>query len=143
MTPVMFHTIGTIHTPYERRGDAPRQGGLEPDVRGTAELFPEYARGLRDLDGLSHVILIFHFDRAKEGALEATPPGHTHSRGVFASRSPSRPNGIGLTVVRLLGVEGNRVLFGGPDMLDGTPLLDIKPFVPRFDSPVGARAPEL
>jgi len=102
-------------------------------VRGTVEVAPEFADGLADLDGFSHVVLIYHFHRSQGFDLRVTPFLDTVKRGLFATRAPRRPNAIGLSVVRLLGIEGNRIEVQDLDILDGTPLLDIKPYVPEFD----------
>jgi tRNA-Thr(GGU) m(6)t(6)A37 methyltransferase TsaA len=97
------------------------------------ELLPEFAEGLRDLEGFSHVYLIYVFDRAEGGKLLVRPFLDDQMRGVFATRAPSRPNPIGLSIVELLEVEGSTLLVDGVDVLDGTPLLDIKPYSARFD----------
>ena len=102
-------------------------------VRGTVEVAPEFADGLADLDGFSHVVLIYHFHRSQGFDLRVTPFLDTEKRGLFATRAPRRPNAIGLSVVCLLGIEGNRIAVQDLDILDGTPLLDIKPYVPEFD----------
>jgi tRNA-Thr(GGU) m(6)t(6)A37 methyltransferase TsaA len=109
-------------------------------VEGTAEVWPEFAAGLQDLAGFSHVILIYHFHQAGPTRLTVTPFLDTASRGVFATRAPTRPNPIGLSIVRLLGVEGNSLRLGNVDILDGTPLLDVKPYVADFDRPQQTRS---
>lgn len=132
-------SIGTIHTPYTELGRIPRQGALAADVEGAIELDPAYRDGLADLDGFSHIVLLFAFHRSSGSRLRETPATSTQSRGLFATRSPRRPNPIGMTVVRLLEVAGDRLRVAGVDMLDGTPLLDIKPHVPGIDCVSGAR----
>ncbi|MBN2054193.1 tRNA (N6-threonylcarbamoyladenosine(37)-N6)-methyltransferase TrmO, partial [bacterium] len=102
-------------------------------VEGAIELFGEYSEGLLDLDGFSHIIVIFHFHRAGPCRLRRASIWEERERGVFAIRAPSRPNPIGLSVVRLLEVQGTRLRIADLDMLDGTPVLDIKPYVPRID----------
>jgi tRNA-Thr(GGU) m(6)t(6)A37 methyltransferase TsaA len=102
-------------------------------VRGTVEVFPEFADGLADLDGFSHVVLLFHLHRSRGYELRVVPYLDTVERGLFATRAPRRPNPIGLSVVRLVGIEGNLVTVEDLDILDGSPLLDIKPWVPEFD----------
>jgi tRNA-Thr(GGU) m(6)t(6)A37 methyltransferase TsaA len=129
-----FRTIGVIHTPFEHTEGMPIQPSGAKGIRGTVEVLPEFAEGLKDLDGFSHVTLIFHLHRAKEHRLVVVPFMDTEPRGVFATRAPSRPNPIGLSTVRLIAVRGNTLEIEGVDMLDGTPLLDIKPYVPEFDS---------
>ena len=126
--------IGVIRTPFATKDDAPIQGAFRPDAEGTVDVFPEFADGLADIDGFSHLILLYEFDRAAPVELvRQTFLGDT-PHGLFATRHPARPNGIGLTVVRLLGREAALLRVGGIDVLDGTPLLDIKPYIPRFDS---------
>lgn len=125
--------IGVIRTPFGEPADAPTQGAFEPDSEGTVEVFDEYAEGLTDVEGFSHLILIYKFHKAKPPASIVKPFLVDELKGVFATRSPRRPNAIGLTVVRFLGREGNVLRVAGVDMLNGTPLLDIKPYVPDFD----------
>jgi tRNA-Thr(GGU) m(6)t(6)A37 methyltransferase TsaA len=106
---------------------------------GTVDLLPEYAAGLRDLEGFSHILLVYHFHRSRGFALSVTPYLDTVPRGLFATRAPNRPNPIGLSLVRLVRIEGSRLHVENLDVLDGTPLLDIKPHVPEFDCAPGAR----
>ena len=112
----------------------PRSTHQAAGVGGTVELFEDYRAGLKDLEGFSHVILIWQFDRSVGYHLEARPPKQTDSKGVFATRSPNRPNPIGLSIVRLERIENGVLHVNGVDMLDGTPLLDIKPYIPVTDS---------
>jgi tRNA-Thr(GGU) m(6)t(6)A37 methyltransferase TsaA len=132
--------IGVIHTPFLSREGMPRSASQAAGIRGKVELFEEYRGGLKDLDGFSHVILIWHLDRSEGFRLEVVPPRQTQTRGLFATRSPNRPNPIGLSIVRLDRIEDGLLYFGGVDMLDGTPLLDIKPYIPASDSIPDARA---
>lgn len=125
--------IGAIHTPYATKEEAPIQGNFCPEGEGRVEVFPEYAAGLKDIEGFSHLFLLYLFDRAGEVELVRPTFLDDEAHGVFACRHPCRPNGIGLTAVRLLAREGNALRVGGVDVLDGTPLLDIKPYVRRFD----------
>ncbi len=127
--------IGTIRTPFLDPSGTPVQGGLATQTEGTLELDPAYAEGLADVDGYSHLILLYAFDRCPSCRLTVTPYLDDTPRGLFATRAPCRPNPLGLTVVRLLAVDGLRLRVAGVDMLDGTPLLDIKPYVSRFDGP--------
>lgn len=129
--------IGLIRTPFTDRAGMPIQPPGAAGVRGTVELLPEYAEGLRDLDGFSHVILLYQFHQSEGFTLSVTPFMDTQPRGLFATRAPKRPNPIGLSVVRLIGVEGTVLAIEGIDVLDGTPLLDIKPYVRKFDCPEG------
>jgi tRNA-Thr(GGU) m(6)t(6)A37 methyltransferase TsaA len=111
----------------------PLQSVAAETVRGRIEVLPEFAPGLKDLDGFSHVHVITHLHRGAPGGLEVMPFLDDTPRGVFATRSPRHPNPIGLSVVRLIAVEGATLEVAGVDLVDGTPVLDIKPYVPRFD----------
>jgi len=111
----------------------PLQAVAAAGVAGAIEILPEYAAGLRDLDGFSHLHLLTHLHRARPGELEVVPFLDDRTRGVFATRAPGRPNPLGLSVVRLLEVAGSTVHVSGLDLLDGTPVLDLKPYVPEFD----------
>lgn len=133
MKEIRYRPIGVIRTPFESPEGVPIQPAAAKGVVGRVELEPGLAEGLKDLDGFSHVILIYHFDRARPAALRVKPFLDSTERGVFATRSPARPNAIGFSVVRLLGVEKNFLHVENVDIVDGTPLLDIKPYVPRFD----------
>jgi tRNA (adenine37-N6)-methyltransferase len=133
VTLVEYRPIGVIHTPLEEPAGTPIQPSRGRGVRGTVEVFPEYADGLADLDGFSHVVLLYHFHRSRGHELRVTPYLDTVERGLFATRAPRRPNPIGVSVVRLVGIDGNVMTIEDLDILDGTPLLDIKPYVPEFD----------
>ena len=126
--------IGVIRTPFATKDDTPIQGAFRPEAGGTVEVFAEYAEGLADIDGFTHLILLYEFDRAAPVEMVRQTFLGDVPHGLFATRHPARPNGIGLTVVSLLGHEGTTLRVGMIDVLDGTPLLDIKPYVPRFDS---------
>lgn len=126
--------IGIIRTPHRQAEGTPVQAALAAGVAGTVEVCPEYAAGLQDLNGFERIWLMYWFDRAKAAELMVTPYLDTVARGLFATRAPCRPNPIGLSCVRLVRVEGNVLHVEGVDMLDGTPLLDIKPYVPAFDA---------
>jgi tRNA (adenine37-N6)-methyltransferase len=126
--------VGIIHTPHKSKEETPVQGAFHPDAPGSVELFPQYAEGLKDIELFSHIVLVYHFDRAGRVELVRKPFLDDVPHGIFATRHPCRPNGIGISTVRLLGCEGNVLRVSGIDVLDGTPLLDIKPYVPRFDS---------
>jgi tRNA-Thr(GGU) m(6)t(6)A37 methyltransferase TsaA len=126
--------IGVIHTPFKQREDMPIQPAGATDVEGSVELFSEYRPGLRDLDGFSHLILLYQFHMSQGFSLEVVPFMDTRPRGLFATRAPRRPNPIGLSVVRLETIEDGILAVRNVDILDGTPLLDIKPYVPEFDA---------
>jgi tRNA-Thr(GGU) m(6)t(6)A37 methyltransferase TsaA len=130
---IIYSPIGVIHSPFARTENMPIQPAAAVGVRGTVEVDAEYAEGLRDLDGFSHIILLYHFHRTGGTKLTVTPFLDTEPRGLFATRAPSRPNPIGLSVVKLLRIEGRTLYVENVDILDGTPLLDIKPYVPKFD----------
>jgi len=130
---VVFNPIGVIRTPHARLEGMPIQPAGARGVRGTIEIRDDLVPGLKDLDGFSHLILIYHLHRATGANLRVVPFMDTEKRGVFATRAPRRPNPIGLSVVRLVGIEGNVLTIEDVDMLDGTPLLDIKPYVDEFD----------
>ena len=133
MEKIEITPIGVIHTPYREDKDIPIQGRFKDDVEGWIELREEYLPALKDLDGFSHLFLIYHFHRSNQEHLQGRPYLEKEIHGIFAIRSPHRPNHLGLSVVRLQRIEGNRVYFTEVDMLDGTPLLDIKPYVEHFD----------
>jgi tRNA-Thr(GGU) m(6)t(6)A37 methyltransferase TsaA len=131
---IVLKPIGVIHTPYKEPKGMPIQGRFKGDITGRAELFPEYREGLKDIEGFSHIILIYSFDRSGKSGLTGKPYLEDEAHGIFAIRSPHRPNHIGFSIVKLEKVEKNIVTFSEVDMLDGTPLLDIKPYVSHFDS---------
>lgn len=137
---INFHPIGTIHSPFTDLTDMPIQPTGAASAPGTVEILPEFAEGLKDLDGFSHIILIYHLHQARRVSLSVIPFLDSEPRGIFATRAPTRPNPIGLSVVRLLKIEGNILFIEALDILDGTPLLDIKPYVPAFDGHPEARA---
>jgi tRNA-Thr(GGU) m(6)t(6)A37 methyltransferase TsaA len=130
--------IGVIRTPFVVKDDVPIQGAFHPETTGVVEVACEFADGLFDIDGFSHLILLYEFDRAAPVEMVRRTFLSDEPHGIFASRHPARPNSIGLTVVTLLGREGTTLTVGGVDMLDGTPLLDIKPYIGRFDCVPGA-----
>jgi len=131
---IEYRQIGVIHTPYEAPENMPIQPAGAAGTRGEVEVFEEFRKGLQDLEGFSHIILLYHFHRSRGFELRVVPYMDTELRGVFATRAPKRPNPIGLSVVELLGVEDGILQVRNVDMLDETPLLDLKPFVPEFDS---------
>jgi len=132
--PITIRPIGIVNTPYKEPKGMPIQGKFKRGVTGTARIFPEYKAGLKDIEGFSHVILIYHFNQSKEEKLTGKPFLEDTEHGIFAIRSPHRPNHIGFSIVKLKGVKGNAITFTEVDILDGTPLLDIKPYVKHFDS---------
>jgi tRNA (adenine37-N6)-methyltransferase len=130
-----YKAIGVVHSPFRSKEDVSRErhrnkNGFS-DIEGELEIYPEFSPGLEDIDGFSHLIVIFAFHESKTGHLKAHPPYDHKGRGVFATRSPRRPNPIGMTVVRFTGRSGNRLHISGFDMIEGTPVLDIKPYTRR------------
>jgi tRNA-Thr(GGU) m(6)t(6)A37 methyltransferase TsaA len=133
MNEIKYKPIGIIHSPFKEPKGTPIQPAGAKGINGIVEIFPEYAEGLTDIGGFSHIILIYHFHLSKGSSLIAKPYMDDEMHGVFAMRGPSRPNSIGISVVHLIKVEGNRLHVRDVDIVDGTPLLDIKPYVPKFD----------
>jgi tRNA-Thr(GGU) m(6)t(6)A37 methyltransferase TsaA len=133
MNEICLRPIGQIHSPYKNTQDIPIQGVLNHNVTAWVELYDPFVEGLRDLGGFSHAYFIYYFHRSKREELVACPYIEDKPHGIFAIRSPHRPNHLGLTIVHLKNIEDNKITFTGVDMLDGTPLLDIKPYVNYFD----------
>jgi tRNA (adenine37-N6)-methyltransferase len=133
MKEIHYKPIGRIHSPFQDIQGMPIQPSGARGVAGTVELFPEYSEGLKDIEGFSHVILLYHFHLSTDYALQVKPFLDDSIHGVFATRAPKRPNAIGLSVVRLVNVTSNIVHIEDVDVIDGTPLVDIKPYVPEFD----------
>ncbi len=131
---IVFEPIGIIHTPFKEPVGVPIQGALQLDQDGTMEVFAKYQDGLKDIDGFSHLIVLYHFHMAEGCDLVSRPFLDDTPRGIFAIRGPRRPNPIGMTVVRLKKRENNVLHICGVDMVDGTPLLDIKPYFSDIDS---------
>lgn len=131
--------IGVIRSPFTEAAGTPIQTVFAADARGCVEIYPEYAEGLRDLAGFERIWLIYLLDRAPAGKLRVVPFRDDIERGIFATRAPCRPNPIGLSCIRVLAVEGGIISIADVDVLDGTPLLDIKPYVPAFDAFPGIR----
>ena len=132
--PLSIVPIGIIHSPFPDIMGMPIQPTGARSTRGTVEIFSEYAEGLRDIEGFSHLFLIYVFHRCPSYNLVVRPFLDTTPRGVFATRAPQRPNAIGLSIVRLIKVKGSTLFIEDVDILDGTPLLDLKPYVPVFDA---------
>lgn len=129
-----FKPIGIVHSSFKEARGTPIQPKAGKGIEGTVEVFTEFADGLADLDGFSHIILICYFHLAQNYKLKVIPYMDDQQRGVFSTRTPSRPNPIGISVVRLNRIENNILYIQDVDIVDGTPLLDIKPYVPEFDS---------
>ena len=130
---IAYKPIGIIRTPFKSMEGMPIQAAGATGSQGKVVLLPELADGLKDLEGFSHIILLYHFHRSAGARLTVVPFLDNCPRGVFATRAPSRPNPIGISTVRLVAVEKHILRVQNVDMLDETPLLDIKPYVPQFD----------
>jgi tRNA-Thr(GGU) m(6)t(6)A37 methyltransferase TsaA len=130
---IEYRPIGVVHSPFTEQTGTPIQPSRADGARGTIEIYPEYAEGLDDLDGFSHIYLICHLHRSEGFSLKVVPYLDTVPRGLFATRAPKRPNPIGLSIVDLVAVEGTTLTIENIDLLDGPPVLDIKPFVGNFD----------
>ena len=130
---VVCRPVGVVRSPFKEAAGMPIQTAGAPDEAGEVEVFAEYAAGLRDIEGFDYLILLTHLHRCAHERLEVVPFLDDRSHGVFATRAPTRPNRLGLSIVRLQSVQGRVLHFTGNDMMDGTPVLDIKPYVPRFD----------
>jgi tRNA-Thr(GGU) m(6)t(6)A37 methyltransferase TsaA len=131
---IRYRPIGVIRSPFKEPEGTPIQPAGARGVAGTVEVFPEYVEGLKDIDGFSHIILLYHFHLSKGASLTVQPFMDDCEHGIFAIRGPTRPNPIGFSVVRLLRVESGILHVQDVDIVDGTPLLDIKPYVPQFDT---------
>ena len=132
-TAITYRPIGVIRSEHVSAEETPIQPAYAKGCKGRAEVFPEFTSGLRDLEGFSHIYLIYHFHNARPAKLTVKPFLQDIERGVFATRAPSRPNAVGLSIVELVRREGNVLHLDGVDILDGTPLLDIKPYTAKFD----------
>ena len=133
MNKITLEPIGIIHSPYHKKEDIPIQGVFKPEGVGTIEVFEQFAEGLTDIEVFSHIQIIYLFHESTDFSLLAKPFLEDKLHGIFAIRSPHRPNHLGISVVRLLERAGNILKIEEIDVFDGTPLLDIKPYVPKFD----------
>lgn len=131
---INYKPIGVIYSPFKEPKGTPIQPTAAKGIDGIVEVFQKYAEGLKDLQGFSHIILIYHFHLSEKSSLKVTPFMDKQTRGVFSTRAPSRPNPIGVSVVRLVRIEGNILHIRDVDIVNGTPLLDIKPYVHEFDA---------
>ena len=133
MDKIECRPIGVIHSPFKEPRGTPIQPAGAEGIDGEVEVFPEYVEGLKDIESFSHILLIYYFHLSGEVSLRVKPYMDDEAHGVFAMRGPSRPNPVGISIVRLAKVEGNILHVQDVDIVDGTPLLDIKPYVPEFD----------
>lgn len=130
---IKYYPIGTIHTPFRDLKGMPIQPAFSHGIQGTVEMKREYLDGLKDLDGFSHILIVFHLHLSKGYRLHVTPFLDDVLRGLFATRAPRRPNPIGISLVKLVEIEGPIIHIEDIDVVDGTPLLDIKPYIRQFD----------
>jgi tRNA-Thr(GGU) m(6)t(6)A37 methyltransferase TsaA len=133
MKEIIYKPIGIIHSPFKNPKGTPIQPTAAKDIEGIIEIYPEYMEGLQDLDEFSHIILLYHCHFSDKMLLKVKPYMDDIQHGVFATRAPSRPNSIGLSIVSLIKIEKNLLYIKEIDIVDGTPLLDIKPYVQEFD----------
>ena len=136
-TKIVYYPIGLFHTELTPQTGAPRQGILQPENKGTIEVYPEYQEALRDLERYEYIIVIYHMHLSKGWHTPVRPPRSSRPFGLFATRSPNRPNPVGLSVIKLEKVEGNILHVHGIDAFDKTPVLDIKPWLSSIDCPGG------
>jgi len=130
---VIYRPIGIIHSPFNSLEDMPIQPTSDVSGSGIVEIFPEFVDGLKDLEGFSYLYLLYHFHKVRQSNLSVTPFLDREPRGIFATRAPSRPNPVGLSLVELVRLENNLIYVERLDVLNETPLLDIKPYVPEFE----------
>lgn len=140
MSELNIKPIGKIFTPHYTIENTPIQPIASQEKKGHIELLPEYVEGLKDIQGFSHLILLYCFNRMKNYDLQVIPFMDTVRHGIFATRSPKRPNFIGMSIVKLIGVDANIIHIAEVDMLNGTPLIDIKPFFSKFDNRINAKS---
>jgi len=138
LNPIIINPIGVIHTPHKNIKNIPIQPIAADGIKGYIELLPEFVDGLLDLDGFSHITLFYHFHKIKGFELQVIPFMDTVKHGIFACKSPKRPNAIGISTVKLLKIERNIIHIEQVDMLDNTPLIDIKPFFAKYDNRIDA-----
>lgn len=131
---VIYKPIGVIHSPFHNLEEMPIQPTSNASGPGIVEIYPDYIDGLKDLEGFSHIYLLYHLHEVHQSRLLVTPFLDKEPRGIFSTRAPSRPNPIGLSLVKIVRIENNLIYVDQVDILDGTPLLDIKPYVPDFES---------
>ncbi|GAG63174.1 unnamed protein product [marine sediment metagenome] len=134
MNKIIMHQIGIIHSPYREKNDIPIQGRFKDNAEAWVELKEKYVKGLKDLDKFSHAIILYYFHKSDKETIEGKPFLEEVEHGIFAIRSPNRPNHIGFSVVKIKHIKENKLYFTQVDMIDGTPVLDIKPYVKYFDS---------
>jgi tRNA-Thr(GGU) m(6)t(6)A37 methyltransferase TsaA len=134
MGPIIINPIGVIYTPFHEVENMPIQSIAAEGIKGYIELNSEYVKGLKDLEGFSHITLVYQFHKIVSYTLEVVPFMDTEKHGIFATKAPKRPNAIGISTVKLISIDGNILHIEQVDMLNETPLIDIKPFYPRYDN---------
>jgi tRNA-Thr(GGU) m(6)t(6)A37 methyltransferase TsaA len=130
---IIYRPIGVIHSPFHNLEDMPIQPSSKSSGSGAVEIYAEFVDGLKDLSGFSHIYLLYHLRKMRQSKLLVTPFLDTESHGIFATRAPSRPNPIGISLVKIISIKDNIIQVDHVDVLDGTPLLDIKPYIPEFE----------
>lgn len=133
MDEIKYKPIGIVHSSFKKPIGVPIQSAVSKNTKGTIEIFKEYSKGLEGIERFSYIILLCHLHFCKKYSLKVVPYMDKETRGVFATRAPCRPNSIGISIVHLVKVEKNIIYIEDIDIVDGTPLLDIKPYVPQFD----------
>ena len=133
MNKIVLHPIGIIHSPYKEKKDIPIQGKFKSEVEAYIELKDKYIKGLKDLDKFSHAIILYYFHKSQREDIEGRPFLEQKKHGIFAIRSPHRPNHIGVSIVKIKSIKENKLYFTTVDVFDGTPVLDIKPYIKYFD----------
>ncbi len=134
---IEYRPVGVFHSNLTPRANAPRQGILEPENRAVIEVFDEFAEAVKDLDECEYIIVLYHLNQTTGWHPIATPPGSDRTFGLFATRSPNRPNPIGFGIIKLNKVDGTKLMVSGVDAFEGTPVLDIKPWISSIDCPGG------
>ena len=136
---ITFEPIGIVHSPFTELADMPIQPTGKKAAEGSLEIYPAYCYALADLEGFSHIYALYYFHKVNGWQPKIVPFLDNQPRGLFSTRAPRRPNPIGLSLLQILAVEGSRICVAGLDILDGTPLLDIKPYIPGFENPQDVR----
>ena len=136
---IIYKPVGIIHSPFIKLEEMPIQPSSESSAPGLVEVYSEFAPGLQDLEGFSHIYLLYHLHKTGEVKLKVTPFLDEQARGLFATRAPNRPNPIGLSLVKLVRIENNLLYVDRVDVLNGTPLIDLKPYIPAFEGPEDVR----
>ena len=140
---IKYHPIGEFHSDLTPKTGAPRQGALQPENEATIEIYEDFTQALKDLNKYEYIIVLYHMHLSRDWHPDVRPPGSKSSMGLFATRSPNRPNPIGIGVIKLNKIEGNTLHVSGIDAFNGTPVLDIKPWIPSIDCPSSQTNPDI